>query len=177
VIRALSALLVVAGCHKADQTKDDPAHHVGPAPSVTAAAAPTPPDPAQDPEQAGTDRVPAEAGRDTAPTPQGGSAGAPAAGSIRIQTIEEAVAAKGKPVRLRGIAQREKLGDTINIGDLRVLCVGAQFPDASIGKTVEAEGTLNVTERHQATTNPKGEVSAGTAPGTKRWVLEHCAPR
>ena len=97
--------------------------------------------------------------------------------ALLVTTIDQAVAAKGTHVRVRGTAGHEKLGDSIQIGDARVLCVGAVIPDARLGTTVEAEGTLAVTDRYQATTNADGEVSAGTAPGTTRWVLDRCTLR
>jgi hypothetical protein len=59
-----------------------------------------------------------------------------------ITTHDEARAALGKMVQIRGTVQREKLGDTINVGDLSVRCTDFQFPDASVGSSVTAEGTL-----------------------------------
>jgi len=96
-------------------------------------------------------------------------------GPAIVETIDEAVAAKGKLARVRGTAQREKLGDTIEIGALSILCVGATFPKDTIGKPIEAEGTLGVTDRYEARVGSNGEHSAGVEGSV--WVLEHCAPK
>jgi hypothetical protein len=144
----VAVLLLAASCVRGDRAKQD---EVDRKPTTTGV----------DPDPAPPQVVPPER---------------PAQTAISVQTIEEAVAAKGQYARVSGTVQREKLGDTIRIGDLSVLCVGAEFPDEVVGKPGSAEGTLDVTERHQATVGPGGEVSAGTAPGTKRWVLEGCRP-
>lgn len=94
-----------------------------------------------------------------------------------VETIDQAIAAKGKPAHVKGIAQRQMLGDTIAIGNLTILCVGATFPDTAIGKPIAADGTLSVTTRYRAHVGPHGEQSAGMAPGSSQWVLEPCTPR
>ncbi|HEU4614559.1 MAG TPA: hypothetical protein VFS15_20830 [Kofleriaceae bacterium] len=101
----------------------------------------------------------------------------PSAASVVIRTADDAASAQGKHVRIEGVARREKLGDAVYVGDLAVLCRGVQLPDAMIGTTVTAEGTLNATEYDQPLTNDKGEVSAGPAPGTRRWILDGCTLR
>lgn len=109
--------------------------------------------------------------------PESGTPSAPSATAIVVRTSADAAAAKGQRVRIEGIARREKLGDAIYVGDLAVLCTGVQLPDSAIGTTVAAEGTLTVTRYDQPLTNDKGEVSAGPAPGTERWVLDGCTLR
>jgi hypothetical protein len=106
--------------------------------------------------------------------PSGGGANAP----VVVETIDQAVAAKGKHVRVRGTAQREKLGDTIKVQELSIHCLDVRFPDDRIGKPVEAEGTLVVKQGFAATTNEKGEISQGTGPGDdSRMVLQGCTLR
>src|SRR5262249_25664795 len=60
-------------------------------------------------------------------------------------------AAVGRAGRTRGPAQREKLGDTINIGDLSVRCEDFRFPDDAVSHTATAEGTLAVVRDEPAT--------------------------
>jgi hypothetical protein len=97
-----------------------------------------------------------------------------------VETIDQAVAAKGQRVLVRGTAQREKMGDTIQVEEaLTVHCIDVRFPDAAIGKPVAAEGTLVVKSGYAATTGPNGEISQGTDPDSddSRWVLTGCTLR
>jgi hypothetical protein len=103
----------------------------------------------------------------------GGGGGSAA---VVVETIDQAVAAKGKLARVRGTAQREKMGDTIKVQELTVHCLDVRFPDDRIGTQVEAEGTLEVGKGFAATTNDKGEISQGTGDGDDtRWLLRGCA--
>ena len=61
-----------------------------------------------------------------------------------IASNDDARAAVGKVVTIRGTVQREKLGDTLNVGDLSVRCEDFRFPDVVVGHTATAEGTLAV---------------------------------
>ena len=97
--------------------------------------------------------------------------------ATRITTHDEARAALGKVVQVRGTVQREKLGDTINVGDLSVRCIEFQFPDASVGNSVTAEGKLDITSDEPATTSPRGEISQGTEGGGSSFVIRNCVVR
>ena len=94
-----------------------------------------------------------------------------------IASNDEARAAVGKPVRVHGTVQREKLGDTINVGDLSVRCVDFRFPDATVGQPATAEGTLEVVRDEPATTSASGEISQGTEAGGSSFVIRHCVAR
>lgn len=94
-----------------------------------------------------------------------------------IATHDEARAALGKMVQVRGTVQREKLGDTINVGDLSVRCTDFQFPDASVGGSVTAEGKLEIMSDEPATTSPNGEISQGTEGGGSSFVIRNCVVR
>ncbi len=59
-------------------------------------------------------------------------------------------------MQIHGTVQREKLGDTINICDLSVRCFDFRFPDAVIGRSVTAEGKLEIVHDQPATTNEQG---------------------
>ena len=94
-----------------------------------------------------------------------------------VATNDEARKAVGKLVRVHGTVQREKLGDTVNVGDLSVRCVDFQFPDAVVGQTVTAEGTPDITRDEPATTNAAGEISQGTEDGMSSFVIRNCVAR
>jgi hypothetical protein len=91
-----------------------------------------------------------------------------------IATNDDARKAVGKLVRVHGTVQREKLGDTVNVGDLSVRCADFRFPDAVVGLTATAEGTLDITRDEPATTNAAGEISQGTEDGMSSFVLRNC---
>lgn len=100
------------------------------------------------------------------------------AGTVPVVTTnDEARTAVGKVVQVRGTVQHEKLGDTVNVGDLSVRCVDFQFPDASIGHTATAEGTLEIVSDEPATTSPSGEISQGTEGESSSFVLRNCVVR
>lgn len=93
-----------------------------------------------------------------------------------ITTNHEALAALGKVVQIRGTVQREKIADTVNVGDLSVRCINFRFPDASVGNTVTAEGKLAITTIEPVTRSPNGEVSQGGGEGD--WfVIYNCVMR
>lgn len=94
-----------------------------------------------------------------------------------IASNEDARAALGKIVRIRGTVQREKLGDTINIGDLSIRCEDFRFPDAVIGHTATAEGTLEIVYDEPATVSPRGEISQGTEVSGASFVIRRCVVR
>ena len=90
---------------------------------------------------------------------------------------DDARAAVGKVVRIRGTVQREKLGDTINIGDLSVRCEDFRFPDAVVGHTATAEGTLAVVRDEAARVSARSEISQGAEGGGSSFVIRHCVVR
>lgn len=94
-----------------------------------------------------------------------------------IASNEDARSAVGKLVRIRGTVQREKLGDTVNIGDLSVRCEDFRFDDAAVGHTVTAEGTLAVVRDEPASISTTGEISQGTEVGGSSFVIRHCIVR
>lgn len=94
-----------------------------------------------------------------------------------VTTIAEAVAAKGTKVRVRGTAQREKGGDVLEVEQMTIVCVGATFPDAVIGTTAEASGTLEVTDAFTTQGGGgagSGPVRQGKPAGAKQWRLSGC---
>lgn len=97
--------------------------------------------------------------------------------SLVIHTNDEARAAVGKRVRVRGTVQREKLGDTLNLGDLSVRCPDFRFPDGSVGTAMTAEGTLEIVVDEAVTISPRGEISQGVEQGTSSFVLRGCTVR
>jgi len=94
-----------------------------------------------------------------------------------VGSVAEADAAVGKVVRVSGTAQREKLGDSIAFGELRVVCLAPRFPDERIGKAVTVEGKLDRSDRFNATVDERGAISQGTAPGTFTYSIAACALR
>lgn len=94
-----------------------------------------------------------------------------------VRSLSEAREAVGKVVRVRGRAQREKLGDLVDTPALNVLCLDYRFPEDLIGKTVTVEGKLELTGEFGATVGPSGEISQGTEPGTSMFVIRHCVPQ
>jgi hypothetical protein len=94
-----------------------------------------------------------------------------------IASNEDARAAVGKVVMIRGTVQREKLGDTISVGDLSVRCEDFRLPDAVIGHAATAEGTLAVVHDEPATVSAGGEISQGTEGGGSSFVIRHCVVR
>ena len=94
-----------------------------------------------------------------------------------IASNEDARAAVGKVVRIHGTVQREKLGDTINVGDLSVRCEDLRIPDAVVGHTATAEGTLEIVRDEPATVSACGEISQGNEVGEASFVIRHCVVR
>src|SRR5262249_37143317 len=94
-----------------------------------------------------------------------------------IATNDDARRAVGKLVQVHGTVQREKLGDTINVGDLSVRCIDFRFPDAVVGRSATAEGTLEIVHDEPATTNEVGEVSQGPEDGGSSLVIRNCVVR
>jgi hypothetical protein len=97
--------------------------------------------------------------------------------STVITTNAEARAAVGKLVQVSGTVHREKLGDTVNSGDLSVRCPDFRFPDASVNKVATAEGTLEIVTDEAATVSPAGEHSQGFEVESSSFVIRHCTAR
>ena len=92
-----------------------------------------------------------------------------------VTTVAEAVAAKGTRVRVRGVVEREKVGDMLRVEDaMSVRCLGATFPDAALGTTAEATGTLTVRDAFVGSGPGSGPVRQGKPAGATQWVLEGC---
>jgi hypothetical protein len=84
---------------------------------------------------------------------------------VRIITRRSEVsAAVGSRVRVQGIAHHQKLGDTVESGDLSVVCINPSFPPELIGERVVVEGVLKL-EDYSGTSGPDEVITAGTAPG------------
>jgi hypothetical protein len=94
-----------------------------------------------------------------------------------IATNDDAHRAVGTLIRVHGTVQREKLGDTVNVGELSVRCVDFRFPDAVVGQAATAEGTLDLVHDHAAITNAAGEISQGTGEGVWSFVIRNCVAR
>lgn len=120
-------------------------------------------------------------GNEAAPEPAAAPAPPPGAApngpAVELTTGAELGAAIGKLVRVRGTAQREKLGDSVSLGGGRLVCFDQRFPDDRIGQEVTVEGLLARREDLGATVGPDGAVSQGVAPGTAIWTLAGCALR
>ena len=97
--------------------------------------------------------------------------------ALPLATNDDARKAVGQLVRVHGTVQREKLGDTVNVGDLSVRCVDFRFPDAVVGQTATAEGTLDISREEPATTNAAGEISQGTEDAVSSFVIRNCVAR
>ena len=93
---------------------------------------------------------------------------------ITVTTSADAAAALGKTVRVTGTAYREKLGDAVESGDLRVICMDPRFPADRLNGQVTVEGVLSQSS-FEAETGPDGEISQGTAPGVKLLTISSCS--
>lgn len=76
-----------------------------------------------------------------------------------VTSPAEAKAAIGKRVRVRGTAERDKLGDAVSSQGFSIVCLAPRFPDARLGQPVVVEGLLERTDELQATKGPNGEIS------------------
>ncbi len=94
-----------------------------------------------------------------------------------VRTLAEVRAALGQRVRVQGTAAREKLGDSVDVGGLVLICLDHRFPDDRIGRTVLVEGVLDETRDFQAVRGPHGEVSQGTESEAALLVLRACVER
>ncbi len=94
-----------------------------------------------------------------------------------VTSRAEAKAAIGKRVRVRGVAERDKLGDAVSSQGFSVVCLTPRFPQARLDQPIEVEGVLEFTDAFQATTGPGGEISQGTEPGTSSFVIQTCTLR
>ena len=93
-----------------------------------------------------------------------------------VSTTEEADRQIGKVVRVRGIVQREKLGDSVNTPHLSVVCRGPRLPDNQVGQPATVEGALQK-DTFQAMKSPNGEISQGTEPGISTFTINGCTLR
>ncbi len=106
----------------------------------------------------------------------------PGGGGVRamarpVRSLAEARAAVGRRVRVEGTAGREKLGDSVDVGGLVLICLDHRFGDARIGRTVSVEGVLDETRDFEAVRGPGGEVSQGTGSDAPLLVLRGCEVR
>jgi len=97
--------------------------------------------------------------------------------STVITTNAEARAAVGKVVQVSGTIHREKLGDTVNSGELSVRCPDFRFPEALVNKVGTAEGTLEIVTDEAVTVSPAGEHGQGFDVESSTFVLRGCTAR
>jgi hypothetical protein len=117
--------------------------------------------------------------REAAPAHADPAASADTAGAIQtavpvISDHAEAKAAIGKRVRVRGVARREKLGDSVSSPSFTVVCLEPRFPHARLDQPIVVEGLLELTDAFQATIGSDGSISQGTMPGTSTFVMRAC---
>lgn len=91
-----------------------------------------------------------------------------------VRSFSEARAAIGERVRVRGTAGREKLGDSVDVGGMVLICLDYRFEDERIGRTVTIEGVLDETRDFQAVRGPRGEISQGTESEVPLLFLRGC---
>lgn len=104
--------------------------------------------------------------------------GPPTAATPRpVRTLAEARVALGQRVRVQGTAGREKLGDSVDVGGMVLICLDHRFADDRIGRTVSVEGVLDETRDFEAVRGPRGEVSQGTESDAPLLVLRGCVER
>lgn len=94
-----------------------------------------------------------------------------------ITNSADAKAAVGMRVRVRGVLERDKLGDTVNAAGFSVVCLNPRFPMARLDQPVVVEGVLDLSGDFQATREPNGEISQGTEPGTLTYSIGVCTLR
>jgi len=99
------------------------------------------------------------------------------AASRDITNSADAKAAVGMRVRVRGVLERDKLGDTVNAAGFSVVCLNPRFPVARLDQPVVVEGVLDLSGDFQATREPNGEISQGTEPGTLTYSIGVCTLR
>jgi hypothetical protein len=80
-------------------------------------------------------------------------------------------------VRVRGVLERDKLGDTVNAAGFSVACLKPRFPMSRLEQSVVVEGVLNLSDDFRATKEPNGETSQGTEPGTLTYSIGVCTLR
>jgi len=93
----------------------------------------------------------------------------------RISTHAEARAALGQLVQVRGVVQHEKLGDTVNVGDLSVRCADVHPPEAAT--TVTVEGKVEIMSDDLITGSANGEISQGTEAPSSTFAIRNCVMR
>lgn len=89
-----------------------------------------------------------------------------------VSTFAELKSSSGEVVRVKGKVQHEKLGDTVTVDGLDVLCPDLRLPDGVTEATLE--GRLELWSPPVAEVNDKGEISQGVSEETRRWVLRDC---
>lgn len=92
-----------------------------------------------------------------------------------ITTHAEAQAALGRIVQFRGVVHREKLGDTVNLGDLSVRCVDFQFPE--VGATVTIEGRIEIMSDEVSAISATGDIGQGTEVSSSTFAIRSCVIR
>lgn len=101
------------------------------------------------------------------------SSGGGSSGPLVVRSAADLGGALGKTVRVTGTAYREKLGDAVEQGDLRVICLDPRFPADRLGQPVTVEGVLELTS-HEAEVSASGEISQGTEAGVKLYTIASC---
>ena len=96
-------------------------------------------------------------------------------GGVRVLTsAAELAAAEGQRVRVRGVAERQKLGTAIRLDGVDLLCRDLRFTGE---RAVELEGRLERWSPPVAEVGPRGQISQGVEPGTRQWILRDCVRR
>ena len=98
----------------------------------------------------------------------------PPSGPMNVGNTTEARTATGQLVRVTGTLYREKLGDSVEVGDFRVICLDTRFPADRLNGPATVEGVLEL-QSFEAETGPNGEISQGTEAGVKLWTISGCA--
>jgi len=91
-----------------------------------------------------------------------------------VASPDEARAALGSEVRVRGTVRREKLGDSIQAGDLNLICPDIQLPDELVRQEAVVAGTLDEFSPPVAEVAPDGSISQGVATSSSRLALRNC---
>jgi hypothetical protein len=95
-------------------------------------------------------------------------------GCVLVTNETQAKAAIGKRVRVQGIAERLKLGDTVASEGLGVICLDQRFPDSRLNRPITVEGVLELTDAFAATVDEYGGITQGTEPGSWAYFINAC---
>lgn len=91
-----------------------------------------------------------------------------------VATRDEARAAVGSQVRIRGTVFREKMGDSIQSGGLELLCYDFQLPDELVRQQAVVVGTIDRFSPPVAEVASDGSISQGVTMPSTRLVLRDC---